>query len=390
MEDRIKGLDNFIAQIDQITPQVLVEVRVYDITSKEGFELDQTWTVARNAPLEGDFIPETETITKNVGSSSTTFSENRTDTIDQTGETTGNYRDADDGFGSFTTTTSGTEQRNESGEMLNSGWSEVETLTREPRRIEDLSQKPFVGGHFDRETGGSVRFSVLNDAVAINFVLSMLHQTVEAKLLANPRVLVLDNETATFEVVREIPYREMMQVERAAAVTFTDFKNVGVNLKVTPHVARDGMVRLNIRPEFGILVGFNDNGAPIVDARRSRTVTMINDGQTIAMSGLRQQTKSKDVSKVPIFSDLPLIGGLFYSETETEQVQDLVIFITTKIVTRAGLTELERRQYQATDLGPVGFSEMRLDSPYFSKQREETDIKSELDKLLEQLEEEEY
>ncbi|MHC4465943.1 MAG: hypothetical protein ACYSYW_05250, partial [Planctomycetota bacterium] len=75
-------------------------------------------------------------------------------------------------------------------------------MTREPRRFENLSQKPFVGGHFDRETGGSVRFSVLNDAVAINFVLSMLHQTVEAKLLANPRVLVLDNETATFEVVR--------------------------------------------------------------------------------------------------------------------------------------------------------------------------------------------
>ncbi|MHC4843277.1 MAG: secretin N-terminal domain-containing protein [Planctomycetota bacterium] len=388
MEDRIKGLDNFIAQIDQITPQVLVEVRVYDITSKEGFELDQEWTVARNAPLEGDYIPETETIAREVSPSSTTFTEERIDDISENSFTQGNYRDADDGFGSFTTTTSGTTQRNETSESFNSGWSEVETLTREPRRIENLSQKPFVGGHFDRQTGGSVRFSVLNDAVAINFVLSMLHQTVEAKLLANPRVLVLDNETATFEVVREIPYREMMQVERAAAVTFTEFKNVGVNLKVTPHVARDGMVRLNIHPEFGMLVGYNENGAPIVDARRSRTVTIINDGQTIAMSGLRQQTKSKDVSKVPIFGDLPLIGGLFYSETESEQVQDLVIFITTKIITRAGLTELERAQYQATDLGPVGMSEMRLDSPYFSKQREEKDIKSELDELLRTLEEE--
>jgi type II secretory pathway component GspD/PulD (secretin) len=416
MEDRIKGLDNFIAQIDQITPQVLVEVRVYDITSKEGFELDQEWTVARNAPLEGDYIPYTDTTVTEIGPSSSSFSETRTDTgsntssfeserlddISESSLTQGNYRDADDGFGSFTTTTQGIEQRNESGEtvdtifeqrnefseVLNSGRTDVTKNTIVPARFENLSQKPFVGGHFDRETGGSVRFSVLNDAVAINFVLSMLHQTVEAKLLANPRVLVLDNETATFEVVREIPYREMMQVERAAAVTFTDFKNVGVNLKVTPHIARDGMVRLNIRPEFGVLVGFNDNGAPIVDARRSKTVAIINDGQTIAMSGLRQQTKSKDVSKVPIFSDLPLIGGLFYSESETEQVQDLVIFITTKIVTRAGLTELERRQYQATDLGPLGMSEMRLDSPYFSKQREEKDIKSELDTLLRQLEEE--
>jgi type IV pilus assembly protein PilQ len=361
-EAKIKGIDKFITQIDKITPQVLVEVRIYDITSKEGFDLDQEWTVARNAPLEGDFIPETETITTT-----------RTDVIDEL--TQGNYRDADDGFGEFTTTGENTR-------------TEVQKLTREPRRFEDLSRKPFVAGHFDRMTGGSVRFSVLNDAVAVDFVLSMLHQQIEAKLLANPRVLVLNNETADFEVVREIPYREMMQVERAAAVTFTDFKNVGIDLKVTPHVARDGMIRLKIEPNFGILVGSNDDGAPIVDARRARTVAMIRDGQTIAMSGLRQQTKSKDVSRVPIFSDLPLVGGLFYSETETEQVQDLVIFITTKIITRAGLTELERLQFEATDLGPVGMSDMRLDSPYFKKPREERDVTSELDKLLKQLEEE--
>ncbi|MHC4465944.1 MAG: secretin N-terminal domain-containing protein [Planctomycetota bacterium] len=65
-EAKIKGIDKFVAQIDKITPQVLVEVRIYDITSKEGFELDQTWTVARNAPLEGDYIPETETITTSL------------------------------------------------------------------------------------------------------------------------------------------------------------------------------------------------------------------------------------------------------------------------------------------------------------------------------------
>jgi type IV pilus assembly protein PilQ len=361
-EAKIKGIDKFIAQIDQITPQVLVEVRIYDITSKEGFDLEQEWTVARNAPLEGDFIPETETITTT-----------RTDVIDEL--TQGNYRDADDGFGEFRTT--GTNTR-----------TEEQTLTREPRRFEDLSRKPFVAGHFDRMTGGSVRFSVLNDAVAVDFVLSMLHQQVEAKLLANPRVLVLNNETADFEVVREIPYREMMQVERAAAVTFTDFKNVGVDLKVTPHIARDGMVRLKIEPKFGILVGSNDDGAPIVDARRAKTVAMIRDGQTIAMSGLRQRSISKDVSRVPIFSDLPLIGGLFYSETESEQVQDLVIFITTKIITRQGLTELERLQFEATDLGPVGMSEMRLDSPYFKQPRDERDVSSELDRLLKQLEQE--
>jgi type IV pilus assembly protein PilQ len=405
-ESKIKGIDKFIGQIDQITPQVLVEVRIYDITSKEGFELSPDWFVGRNAPLEGDYIPETETTTTEIGPSSNTFTEERIDDISESSFTQGNYRDADDGFGSFMTDTSGTVQRNETSEMLNSGWTEVQTLTREPRRMENLRRKPFVGGHFDRETGGSVRFSVLNDAVAVDFVLSMLHQTVEAKLLANPRVLVLDNQTANFETIRQVPYRELLQVAREDPITYTEFKDVGVRLKVTPHIARDGMIRLHIMPEFGVLVSQdavsvlttkddfgrdvhqNVLGVPTVDTRRADTIAMIKDGQTIVIGGLRKRKTSKDISKVPLLADLPLVGGLFKSETESVEVNELVIFITTRIVTELVLSEIEKRQFEATDLGPARMSDLRLEGAYFSKPADEADVKSELDELLRLLEEE--
>ncbi|MHC4532298.1 MAG: secretin N-terminal domain-containing protein [Planctomycetota bacterium] len=322
-EGKIKGIDKFIEQIDHVTPQVLVEVRVYDITTSEGFELGTEWSIGRNTPLK-------TTETKNIDIDTDFPTIRRDNIIESTETTTGMYRDADDvGPDGPDTSFTVEEFTTESSEIpLGSFFNtEVEEYTERRR-------KPFVGGSFDRIEGGTLNFSLLNDAVDLEFAIHVLHQQVEAKLIANPRILVLDNETANFEIIREIPYREMMQVERAAAVTYTEFKNVGVHLKVTPHIARDEMIKLHIMPEFGVLVSQDENGAPTVDTRRADTFAMIRDGQTIAMGGLRQKETSKDISKVPLLGDIPLLGGLFKAETESEITRELVVFITTKILTQ--------------------------------------------------------
>ncbi|UCF43579.1 MAG: hypothetical protein JSV99_01230 [Planctomycetota bacterium] len=343
-ENKIKGIDRFIEQIDHMTPQVLVEVRIYDITSNEGFELDLDWFAGKNAPLEADAIilPD-EVRTTEVGR--TDFWEERID------ERVGIERGEPDAY---------TDTR------LEHSWTEGETETETryvnpPAMLTNFHRNPFVGGSFNRETGGTLRFSVLNDAVDIEFALSVLHKQVEAKLLANPRVLVLDNETANFEIVREIPYREFVQVERAAGITYTEFKDVGVQLKVRPHIARDGMIRLHIEPEFGVLVGLDPDGVPTVDTRRADTVAMIKNGQTIVMGGLRKREITKDISKVPVFADMPLIGGLFRSETESVQTNELVVFITTRIVTEAVLSEREQQLLEATEFTMPQISETGLE-----------------------------
>jgi hypothetical protein len=210
--------------------------------------------------------------------------------------------------------------------------------------------KPFVGGSFDRTGGGTLSFSLLNDAVDFEFALNMLKKQVEAKLLANPRILVLDNETADFGIIREIPYRELLQVSREAPMTYTEFKDVGVQLKVTPHIARDGVIKLHVIPEFGVLVSQNavpvlrgqDNagrdmyqtvlGVPTVDTRRADTVALIKDGQTIAIGGLRKRQTSKDISKVPLLGDIPLLGNLFKSSSESVEISELVVLITPRII----------------------------------------------------------
>ena len=328
-ESKIKAVDKFIEQIDTVTPQVLVEVRIYDVLTNEGFELDQIWNAGRNTPLK-----TTEQLRRDIDTDFPT-------SLTTTTTTTGNYRDADDGLGSFTEI--------ETQDIIPLGtYFDEDSQTWTTRR-----RKPFVGGSFDRERGGALHFSILNDAVDLDFVLSVLSKQTEAKLLANPRVLVLDNETANFEIVREIPYRELQQVGRMDPITYTAFKNVGVSLKVTPHIARDEMIRLRIIPEFSVLVGQNIDGVPTIDARRTDTITMVKDGQTVAIGGLRKTETSRNISKVPLFGDLPLLGGLFRSETESEQVNELVVFITSRSIRKPELSEIEKKQLELTEvLGP--------------------------------------
>ncbi|MHC4483363.1 MAG: secretin N-terminal domain-containing protein [Planctomycetota bacterium] len=425
-ESKIKAIDKFIQRIDLITPQVLVEVRIYDITSSEGFELGAEWTAGRNTPLKTtdhtktrintDFPTSlTETTTTQTGDvtttttmpdTSTTFEEHRRDLTDYYERVQGNYENSDNPPGFMDTERDIEETRNEDSTTTYSGFTETETIktgdvieTQETQlplgtffdttteRYTTRRRKPFVGASFDRIQGGSLRFSLLNDAVDIDLALSLLSKQVEAKLLANPRVLVLDNETANFEIIREIPYRELLQVARQDPITYTEFKNVGVDLEVTPHIARDGMIRLRIAPEFSVVVGLNPEGAPTVDTRRANTTALIRDGQTIAMGGLRKRETSKAISKVPLLGDLPLLGGLFKSETESIEVNELVVFITTRIITEPVLSEVEKRQFSQTDFAGPKMTKLRLERNGQPKpEDEEPRIADALDLLLKKLE----
>lgn len=336
-EKKIKAIDKFIAEIDRETPQVLIEVKVYDITTKEGFDLEIAWHVARNDPLETISRTKTTTGSDSPSSLATTThtEETRNDQEFVNEYKLGNYPSSSDAYGSMWQTGNIVEDRTEISdtttvtEIPKTTYSE--TITRTSQR---LRHKPFVGGSFDRVRGGSLSFSLLNDMVDIDLALEVLKSEVESKLLANPRILVLDNETAYFKIVREFPYRYVRQEPREDPITYTEFKDVGVQLKVTPHIARDGLIKLHIAPEFGILVSQDINGVPTVDTRRADTVAIVRDGQTIAIGGLRKHQTTKIVSKVPLLGDLPLLKGLFRSTSEIEEINELVVFITPRIITR--------------------------------------------------------
>jgi type IV pilus assembly protein PilQ len=301
-ESKIKAIDTFIEEIDRITPQILVEVRIYDISTDEDFDLGIEWNVGRNSTERtslGSAITAADSTSYGVGEDATP------------GDTS-----------------------------ASAGARETRTRTN----------TPFVAGSYDELTGGSIRLGLLNDAVDI--ALNILHEQDFAKLLANPRIMVLDNEMATFEIVREIPYTESTSTSEGGSYTSTRFKNVGVSLKVIPHVTRDGMVRLHIQPEFGVRVG-TGSGAPTVDTRKLNTIALVKDGQTVVLGGLRKNETTQDTWKVPLFGDIPLFGGLFQSETESVETSELIVFITPRIITEPAFSPEEQRAYETTEFsGP--------------------------------------
>jgi type IV pilus assembly protein PilQ len=297
-ETKIKAIDKFIEEIDRITPQILIEVRIYDITTDEDFDLGVEWNVGRNNTERtslGSAVTAADSTSYGVGEDSTP------------------------------------------------GDTSASAGARETRQ---RTSTPFVAGSYDELTGGSIRFGLLNDAVDIDIALNVLHEQDFAKLLANPRIMVLDNEMATFEIVREIPYTETTSTQ-ATAMETVRFKEVGIKLEVIPHVTRDGMVRLQIQPEFGVRVG--STSPPTVDTRKVDTIALVKNNQTVVLGGLRKNETTQDTWKVPLFGDIPLLGGLFQSETESIETNELVIFITPQIIDQPTLSETERQQLELTE-----------------------------------------
>jgi type IV pilus assembly protein PilQ len=326
-ETKIKAIDTFIDEIDRITPQILVEARIYDVTATEGFDIGAEWNAGRNTPIT-DFSTNTSTdniITNHLTGAKTTD----TTTINTIKTTETTWQESDAGVAS------GTES------------------------YDYRKSKPFVGGNFDEDTAGTIRFGLL-DTVNAELTLNILRTEVGAKLLANPRILVLDNETASFEIISEIPYTEQSDTSEGGAMTSTKFKEVGVKLDVTPHVTRDGMVRLHIVPEFGVVTEEGEliealgiQTVPTVDNRKIDTKALVEDGQTVVIGGLRKREVSQEISKVPFLGDMPLMGTLFTDVEESVETNELIVFITPRIVIKPTLSQNELNGLKATEFpGP--------------------------------------
>lgn len=312
-ESKIKAIDEFIQEIDRVTPQILVEVRIFDLKNTDELELGVEWRSGRNS---------------GYGSGRAT------------------------GIGSLDTTGGPV-----SGNLTNSD--------------------PSITGIFDstiQQVGstGVLDFGILTEHFDLDVLLNAIQQQDSAKLLANPRIMVLDNETASFKAIEEIPYQRLQQGGYQSFGT-TEFKEVGVELEVTPHLATDGLIRLHIVPVFSVQVDsveittIGTGGAsitspqPVVDKREADTITLVRDGQTVVIGGLRKQTVNQLISKIPLLGDIPLIGWIFRYEGEETVNSELVVFITPRIIEEPILTETESRYLEDTDIGSPVSPTTRID-----------------------------
>ena len=155
-----------------------------------------------------------------------------------------------------------------------------------------------------------------------------------AKVLSNPKLLVLNNREATIDIVEEIPYLESATTSSSTGDISgtTAFKQVGIKLKVKPQINRDGSIVLEVSPEQSYRTGEAIDNTPVINTSKSTTTLMLKSGETAAIGGLIRENEDETLNKVPLLGDIPLLGYLFKNHIKNKTRYELTIFITAKIV----------------------------------------------------------
>ena len=163
----------------------------------------------------------------------------------------------------------------------------------------------------------------------IDLELSAAQTEGRSETISSPRVITSDQSKAVIETGTEIPYAEASS-SGAATVTF---KKAVLSLEVTPQITPDDRIIMDLivskdSPDFANLTA----AGPPIKTQSVTTNVLVDNGETIVLGGVYEQTKSKSVNRVPFFGELPLIGFLFRSTFEQDNKSELLIFITPKLL----------------------------------------------------------
>jgi len=174
------------------------------------------------------------------------------------------------------------------------------------------------------------------------------------QVLAEPNVLTIDNQEAVISITSHIAMAKKTTVSPEGTLTIEPiYGDVGVSLKVTPHVNNDDFVTMTIEPEVSSASRSAYFPDEAVDTRKrtAKTTVMAQDGETIVIGGLTRKDISETHFKVPLLGDIPLLGMLFSKTVENETNSEVMVFLTPRILGPEALQRItERRSARASEL----------------------------------------
>ncbi len=190
----------------------------------------------------------------------------------------------------------------------------------------------------DSLTGAQSRLdSAVFSASNFRIFLEALQSQTNSEVISNPTIVTLNNTPASINVGEEYPlpnYRYNQQTGTFEVSGF-EYRPMGILLTVTPSVNNAGFINLDVVPEInerGADVTFNNANIPIVNTRRAQSNVTIKSGQTLAIGGLLRKSDRINERKVPIVGDIPLLGRAFRTKSANEDITDLLIFVTAKVL----------------------------------------------------------
>jgi type IV pilus assembly protein PilQ len=185
-------------------------------------------------------------------------------------------------------------------------------------------------GTINGAQAGSLAISLFSSAANrfLNLELSALEEDGTGKIISSPRVITADKSVALIEQGIELPY----QVATSSGATSIQFRKANLRLEVTPQITPDGNVVIDVDVNKDS-VGQETRSGFAIDTKHVKTQVMVDNGGTVVLGGIYQQTERRTTDKVPLLGDVPVLGYLFRSNSRTNDKTELLVFITPKIVT---------------------------------------------------------
>lgn len=184
------------------------------------------------------------------------------------------------------------------------------------------------------DSGGALGFSLgsVDNNINLNVRLSAAESSGMVRIVSSPRVLTLDNREARIAQGTLLPFSQV-----SAQGVQTTFQEAKLQLLVRPHVTADGSVSMHVKinrdePDF---TQTSARGDPTILKREAETDLLVMDGHTAVIGGIYTRNTGRNLDQVPFFGDIPILGILFQRRRASDERNELVIFLTPRIVNRA-------------------------------------------------------
>lgn len=198
-----------------------------------------------------------------------------------------------------------------------------------------------LGAALANQPGQVLGVGRLDNNVSFNFLLNALQSNDDANILSTPSLLTLDNQEATITVGRNVPFVTGSFTSTGnnsnpdSPFQTVERQNVGVTLRVTPHINEGDSLVLEMSQEVSSLLGSGSvllNGNPITNERLIETTVLTDNAQTVILGGLIEDSITQSNQRVPLLGDIPGLGRLFRNSSSTVSKTHLMVFLRATIM----------------------------------------------------------